>query len=192
MSFSFPFYTTAGVRRKPPANWLFQRLCRVCCDCRLYLSAPYNNNNNNTVARTSFFFSFFSFSFFFKQSFRKRRCGKSYRARENDYLLHLTRPYWKKTKKLFSCRDFFKKKRRETQERDKKGSTPCSYFHIRFFLSCVQVGCRRIPALVYSSRERQVNGIHESSDILFPFLDGRRMVASIPDDRSISLSFFFF
>ena len=105
MSFSFPFYTTAGVRRKPPANWLFQRLCRVCCDCRLYLSAPYNNNN--TVARASFFFSFFSFSFFFKQSFRKSRCGKSYRARENDYLLHLTRPYWKKTKKLFSCRDFF-------------------------------------------------------------------------------------
>ena len=53
---SFLFYTTAGVRRKPPANWLFQRLCRVClCDCRLYLSAPYNNNNNNTVARASFF-----------------------------------------------------------------------------------------------------------------------------------------
>jgi hypothetical protein len=59
----------------------------------------------------------------------------------------------KKNKKLFSWRDFLFK-RGERPKRRKKGSTPCSYFHFRFFLSCVQVGCRGIPALVHSSRER--------------------------------------
>jgi hypothetical protein len=46
-----------------------------------------------------------------------------------------------------------------------------------------------VQVVIYQN-PRQVNGIHESSDILFPFWDGR-MVASIPDDRSISLSLLF-
>ena len=158
MSFSFPFYTTAGVRRKPPANWLFQRLCRVCCDCRLYLSAPYNNTNNNTVARASFFFLFFSFSFFFKQSFRKSRCGKSYRARENDYLLHLTRPYWKKTKKLFSCRDFFKKKRGERPKREtKKGQRLAAIFIFASFFLVYRLGAAvSLPWYIAAERDKSM------------------------------------
>ena len=68
--------------------------------------------------------------------------------------------------------------RERERDRRRKGSTPRSYFHFRFFFFFLSTGCPYHP--------RQVNGIHESSDILFPFRDGR-MVASIPDDRSISL-----
>ena len=126
--------------------------------------AGYTYPHHTTTTTTTplhgrlFFLFFFSFSFFFKQSFRKSRCGKSYRARENDYLLHLTRPYWKKTKKLFSCRDFFLKKRGERPKREtKKGQRLAAIFIFASFFLVYRLGAAvSLPWYIAAERDKSM------------------------------------